>query len=76
MAVTLQKLHRQLDQGQSSDLVNGNVASPPPAEVERLRQENTQYKQQVEVSVGTGHLCTAANVVVTNKHGFVCGKFY
>ena len=50
MAVTLQKLNRQLDQGQSSDLVNGNVASPPPAEVERLRQENTQYKQQVEVS--------------------------
>ena len=50
MAVALQKLHRQLDQGQSADLVNGNVASPPPAEVERLRQENTQYKQQVEVS--------------------------
>ena len=48
----LQELQEQLEQGQSPDVVNGNVVSPLTAEVEELRQENSLYRHQVEVSFG------------------------
>lgn len=63
--MTLQVLQEQLEQSQSSDLVNGNVVSPLTAEVEGLRQENSLYKQQVDVSIGVG----APSVVLSSLIG-------
>ena len=61
----MQELQDQLEQGQSPDVVNGNVVSPLTAEVEGLRQENSLYKQQVEVSYGVC-VCVCVCVAVSN----------